>query len=56
MTPADVPPLTEARKRFERWYLIEVLRIGKTITAAAKIAGIGRTSFYKVLRLRGVIA
>jgi DNA-binding phage protein len=55
VTPADVPPLNEALKRFERWYLIEVMRVARTITGAARIAGMRRQNFYRALRIRGVI-
>jgi two-component system, NtrC family, response regulator GlrR len=49
--PAAVPPLSEARWRFERDYLQEVLQITEgNVSNAARLAGRNRTEFYKLLR------
>lgn len=55
MLPSDVPPLAEAVLRFERWYLVEALRIGRTIARAAQIARMHRQNFYKALRDRRLL-
>jgi two-component system, NtrC family, response regulator GlrR len=51
----DVPessltPLDEARKAFEREYLVRILKItGGNVTKAARLAGRNRTEFYRLL-------
>lgn len=48
--PAEVMPLDDAKKSFEREYLIRVLRItGGQVSNAARLAGRNRTDFYKLL-------
>ena len=48
--PAEVPGLDDARRAFERRYLIDVLRIcNGNVSSAARIAGRNRTEFYKLL-------
>jgi two-component system response regulator GlrR len=43
-------PLDDAKKNFEREYLISVLRItGGQVSNAARLAGRNRTDFYKLL-------
>ena len=47
---AEVPSLDDARRAFERRYLIDVLRIcNGNVSSAARIAGRNRTEFYKLL-------
>lgn len=49
--PSEIPPLAEARDRFEREYLEELLRItGGNVSSAARLAGRNRTEFYKLLK------
>ncbi|MEM6639730.1 MAG: sigma 54-interacting transcriptional regulator [Pseudomonadota bacterium] len=46
----DMPTLNEARSRFERQYLVRVLRRTKgNVSRAAKLAGRDRSKFYKLL-------
>ena len=48
--PEGVPPLAEARRRFELDYLVRVLQIaGGSVSRAARLAGRNRTDFYKLL-------
>jgi two-component system response regulator GlrR len=43
-------PLDEARKTFEREYLVRILKItGGNVTKAARLAGRNRTEFYRLL-------
>jgi two-component system response regulator GlrR len=43
-------PLDEARKAFERDYLVRILKItGGNVTKAARLAGRNRTEFYRLL-------
>jgi two-component system, NtrC family, response regulator GlrR len=49
--PGAIPPLREARSRFERDYLQELLQITEgNVSNAARLAGRNRTEFYKLLR------
>jgi two-component system, NtrC family, response regulator GlrR len=49
--PSGVLPLAEARDRFERDYLEELLQItGGNVSSAARLAGRNRTEFYKLLK------
>jgi two-component system, NtrC family, response regulator GlrR len=49
--PGAIPPLSEARSRFERDYLQELLQITEgNVSNAARLAGRNRTEFYKLLR------
>ena len=55
-TRADAPrlsaltPLDEARKVFEREYLVRILKItGGNVSKAARLAGRNRTEFYRLL-------
>lgn len=48
--PGEIMPLDDAKKNFEREYLISILRItGGRVTDAARLAGRNRTDFYKLL-------
>ncbi len=48
--PAGLTPLDEAKRSFERDYLIRILRITKgNVTQAARLAQRNRTEFYKLL-------
>ena len=48
--PSEITPLDDAKKNFEREYLISVLRItGGQVSHAARLAGRNRTDFYKLL-------
>ena len=47
---AEVPSLDDAKRAFERRYLIDVLRISNgNVSNAARLAGRNRTEFYKLL-------
>ena len=49
--PRELPSFAEARDRFERDYLVQLLRItGGNVTHAARLAQRNRTEFYKLLR------
>ena len=49
-TQAMPPPLNEARREFEREYLVRILRITQgNVTRAARLAGRNRTEFYRLL-------
>jgi len=44
------PPLNEARRAFEREYLVRILRMTRgNVTNAARLAGRNRTEFYRLL-------
>jgi two-component system response regulator GlrR len=46
----SLTPLDEARKAFERDYLVRILKItGGNVTKAARLAGRNRTEFYRLL-------
>ena len=46
----QIAPLDEARREFDRRYLISVLRITNgNVSHAARLAGRNRTEFYKLL-------
>lgn len=48
--PTALTPLDEAKRGFERDYLIRILRItGGNVTQAARLAQRNRTEFYKLL-------
>ena len=52
-----LPPMREARERFDRVYLEEALRRhGGNVSAAAKAAGRNRTDFHDLLRRHGIDA
>ena len=47
---SSLTPLDEARRAFERDYLVRVLKItGGNVTKAARLAGRNRTEFYRLL-------
>ena len=47
---ASLTPLDEARRAFERDYLVRILKItGGNVTKAARLAGRNRTEFYRLL-------
>jgi len=51
----DVVPMEEARRRFERDYLCQLLRLtGGSVAEAARIAGRNRTDLYKLLQRHGI--
>lgn len=55
--PGEIVPLDEAKRVFERDYLIGVLRITEgQVSNAARIAGRNRTDFYKLLNKHGLDA
>ena len=44
------PPLDQARRAFERDYLVRILRMTQgNVTHAARVAGRNRTEFYRLL-------
>jgi two-component system response regulator GlrR len=48
--PSGLTPLDEAKRAFERDYLIRILRItAGNVTQAARLAQRNRTEFYKLL-------
>lgn len=48
--PADLPSLKEAKTRFERDYILQLLRItGGNVSQSARLAKRNRTEFYKLL-------
>ena len=48
--PAEIPSLDDAKRAFERRYLIDLLRIsGGNVAVASRLAGRNRTEFYKLL-------
>jgi len=48
--PLEILPFNEARQRFERDYLIQVLQItGGNVAHAARLSQRNRTDFYKLL-------
>lgn len=48
--PADIPSLVEAKSRFEREYLAQLLQMTNgNVTQAARLAKRNRTEFYKLL-------
>ena len=54
-TPATLAPLDEARRVFERDYLIRVLKITEgNVTHAARLSGRNRTEFYRLLDRHGL--
>ncbi|PRP94833.1 sigma-54-dependent transcriptional regulator [Enhygromyxa salina] len=53
----ELPPMREARERFDRAYLSEALRrAAGNVSAAAKVAGRNRTDFHDLLRRHGIEA
>ncbi|MCA9611147.1 MAG: sigma-54-dependent Fis family transcriptional regulator, partial [Myxococcales bacterium] len=53
----ELPPMADARQRFDRAYLCEVLRRTRgTVSAAARLAGRNRTDFHDLLKRHGVDA
>jgi len=45
-----MPPLDQARRAFEREYLVRILRMTQgNVTHAARLAGRNRTEFYRLL-------
>ena len=47
---SELTPLDEARRAFERDYLVRILKItGGNVTQAARLAGRNRTEFYRLL-------
>ena len=46
----ELPPLDQARRAFEREYLVRVLTLTRgNVTHAARLAGRNRTEFYRLL-------
>jgi len=56
MSAADAVPLSESLRRFDRWYWIEALRRGRTVTGAARIAGVHRTTVIRALHRVGLLS
>jgi len=53
--PLPLPALDEARRAFERDYLIQVLKITEgNVTHAARLSGRNRTEFYRLLDRHGL--
>jgi two-component system response regulator GlrR len=53
----ELPPMRDARERFDRAYLNEALRRNTgNVSAAAKVAGRNRTDFHDLLRRHGIEA
>ncbi|MBX3249679.1 MAG: sigma-54-dependent Fis family transcriptional regulator [Myxococcales bacterium] len=51
----SLPPMSDARQRFDRAYLVEVLRRTQgNVSAAARLAGRNRTDFHDLLRRHGI--
>ena len=51
----ELPPLREARERFDRAYMEELLkRVGGNVSAAARIAGRNRTDFHALMKRLGL--
>jgi len=54
-TPHSLTPLDEARRAFERDYLVRILKItAGNVTRAARLAGRNRTEFYRLLERHGL--
>ena len=54
-TPQSLTPLDEARRAFERDYLVRILKItAGNVTRAARLAGRNRTEFYRLLERHGL--
>ncbi|MFW6092840.1 MAG: sigma 54-interacting transcriptional regulator [Pseudomonadota bacterium] len=50
-----LPPLSEARERFEQEYLTRILRLADgSVSRAARMAGRNRTEFYRLLKRHGI--
>ena len=50
------PPLDQARRAFERDYLVRILRMTQgNVTHAARLAGRNRTEFYRLLDRHSII-
>jgi two-component system response regulator GlrR len=48
--PEDLPSFADARRKFEREYLVRVLQMtGGNVSQAARLAKRNRTEFYKLL-------
>lgn len=46
----ELPPLNQARRAFERDYLVRILTLtAGNVTRAARLAGRNRTEFYRLL-------
>jgi two-component system response regulator GlrR len=53
----DLPPMADARQKFERAYLCEVLRRTRgNVSAAARLAGRNRTDLHDLLKRHGIDA
>ncbi|MCX7890853.1 MAG: two-component system response regulator GlrR, partial [Burkholderiales bacterium] len=53
--PAGLTPLDEAKRAFERDYLVRLLKITRgRVTHAARLAQRNRTEFYKLLERHGL--
>ena len=55
LSAPELPPLREARERFDRAYMEELLkRVGGNVSAAARIAGRNRTDFHALMKRLGL--
>jgi DNA-binding NtrC family response regulator len=51
----ELPPLNQARRAFERGYLVRILTLtAGNVTRAARLAGRNRTEFYRLLERHGL--
>jgi two-component system response regulator GlrR len=55
LSEPELPPLREARERFDRAYMEELMkRAGGNVSAAARMAGRNRTDFHALLKRLGL--
>jgi two-component system, NtrC family, response regulator GlrR len=55
-TPERLPPLAEARRKFEQDYLVRLLQMTRgNVSQAARIADRNRTDFYKLLQRHHIV-
>ena len=53
--PAGIVPLAQARARFERGYLVQLLKLtAGNVAQAARLAGRNRTEFYRLIERHGL--
>jgi len=55
-TPEKIPPLAEARRKFEQDYLVRLMQMTQgNVSQAARIADRNRTDFYKLLQRHHIV-